>query len=75
MTGLRSVGIKNDKRSYDYTIAIRAVVTDDFMTADWAKIPHDVLARISNRIITEVDQVNRVVFDITTKPPASIEWE
>ncbi len=75
LTGLRSVGIKGDERSYDYTIAIRAVTTDDFMTADWAKIPHEVLGRISSRIVNEVEHVNRVVFDITTKPPASIEWE
>lgn len=58
-----------DHRTYDHLIAIRAVTTDDFMTADWAKIPYDVLARISNRITNEVDHVNRVVYDITSKPP------
>ncbi|NLB90374.1 MAG: glutamine-hydrolyzing GMP synthase, partial [Clostridiales bacterium] len=75
LTGLRSVGIKNDKRSYDYTVAIRAVTTDDFMTADWSRIPHNILAHISSRLTNEVEGINRVVFDITGKPPASIEWE
>jgi GMP synthase (glutamine-hydrolysing) len=74
-TGLRSVGIIGDDRSYDTAVAIRAVTTDDFMTADWARIPYDLLALISRRIVNEVPGVNRVLFDITTKPPASIEWE
>jgi len=64
-----------DERSYDHAIAIRAVTTDDFMTADWARIPYDVLAHISRRIVNEVRGINRVLFDVTTKPPASIEWE
>ncbi len=75
LTGVRSVGVMGDERTYDYTLALRAVTTDDFMTADWARIPYDVIARISERIVNEVPHVNRVVFDVTTKPPASIEWE
>ncbi len=75
LTGIKSVGVMGDGRTYDNTIALRAVTTDDFMTADWAKIPYDVLERISNRIINEVDHVNRVVYDITSKPPATVEWE
>ena len=64
-----------DERTYDHTIALRGVTTTDFMTADWARIPDDVLATISNLIVNEVRQVNRVVYDITSKPPATIEWE
>lgn len=75
LTNMRSVGVMGDGRTYDYTIALRGVVTTDFMTADWAKIPYDVLARISDRIVNEVRNVNRVVYDITSKPPATIEWE
>ncbi len=75
LSGVRSVGVMGDERSYDHAVAIRAVTTDDFMTADWARIPYDVLAHISRRIVNEVCGVNRVLFDITTKPPASIEWE
>jgi GMP synthase (glutamine-hydrolysing) len=72
---VRTVGVMGDGRTYNEVIAIRAVTTDDFMTADWARIPFDVLARISNRIVNEVSGVNRVTYDITTKPPATIEWE
>lgn len=74
-TNLKSVGVMGDERSYDTAIAIRAVTTDDFMTADWARIPYDTLALISRRITNEVKGVNRVLLDVTTKPPASIEWE
>ena len=75
LTGIKSVGVMGDGRTYDNTIALRGVTTTDFMTADWARIPYDLLARISNRIINEVKDVNRIVYDITSKPPATIEWE
>jgi GMP synthase (glutamine-hydrolysing) len=72
---VQTVGVMGDGRTYESVIAIRAVQTDDFMTADWAHLPYDLLARISTRIINEVKGVNRVVYDISSKPPATIEWE
>lgn len=75
LTNLQSVGVMGDERTYTNAIALRAVTSVDAMTADWAKIPHDVLERVSSRIVNEVKGVNRVVYDITTKPPATIEWE
>ena len=75
LTNMRSVGVMGDERTYDYTLALRAVNSVDAMTADWAKIPYDVLEKASNRIINEVKHINRIVYDITSKPPATIEWE
>jgi GMP synthase (glutamine-hydrolysing) len=72
---VRSVGVMGDSRTYQETLALRAVTTDDFMTADWARLPNDLLARIANRIVNEVQGINRVVYDITSKPPSTIEWE
>ncbi len=75
LTDMRSVGVMGDGRTYDYTVALRGVTTSDFMTADFARIPYDVLAKASSRIVNEVKGVNRVCYDITAKPPATIEWE
>lgn len=74
LTNVRSVGVMGDARTYDYTLALRGVVTDDFMTAEWARIPYEVLEQASRRITNEVRHINRVVYDITTKPPATVEW-
>ena len=75
LPGVSTVGVMGDHRTYDHLLAIRAVTTDDFMTADWARIPYDILARVSNRITNEVKHINRVVYDVTSKPPATVEWE
>ena len=75
LTDCRSVGVMGDARTYGYALVLRAVTTDDFMTADWARLPDDLLARVSGRITAEVRGVNRVVYDITSKPPATVEWE
>ena len=75
LTNNRTVGVMGDFRTYDYTLALRAVSTTDFMTADFTRIPWEILDKVSNRIVNEVDHINRIVYDITSKPPATIEWE
>ena len=75
LTNMKSVGVMGDERSYDYAIALRAVQTQDFMTATWTRIDWELLDRISSRIIGEVKHVNRVLYDITSKPPATVEFE
>jgi GMP synthase (glutamine-hydrolysing) len=72
---VKSVGVMGDGRTYEYVVALRAVQTQDFMTAHWAHLPHDLLGKVSNRIINEVRGINRVVYDVSGKPPATIEWE
>lgn len=75
LTNMKSVGVTNDRRTYDYTIALRAVKTTDFMTAEWARIDYDLLDKVSRRIVNEVEHINRIMYDITSKPPATIEME
>ena len=72
---VRSVGVMGDGRTYEHVVALRAVDTQDFMTAKWAELPHGLLSKVSNRIINEMRGVNRVVYDVSSKPPAKIEWE
>ena len=72
---MRSVGVMGDGRSYDYAVALRAVATEDFMTADWVRLPYELLDRVSTRIVNEVPGINRVFYDITSKPPSTVEYE
>ena len=75
LTNIKSVGVMGDFRTYEYTVALRAIRTSDFMTCEYAKIPYRILERVTSRIVNEVGGINRVVYDITGKPPATIEWE
>lgn len=75
LPAIKSVGVMGDERTYSYHIVIRAVTSEDAMTADWVRLPYDVMERMSSRIINEVEGVNRVVYDISSKPPSTIEWE
>lgn len=75
LTGMRSTGVKKDSRTYEYTLALRSIITKDFVTADWARIPYEILDRASQRIVNTVPSISRIVYDITPKPPATIEWE
>ena len=72
---VKNVGVQGDQRTWEEVIALRSVTTDDFMTADWSRLEHELLAQVSRRIVNEVRGVNRVVYDITSKPPGTIEWE
>ena len=75
LTSVRSVGVMGDERTYDYTLALRAVQSQDFMTAAWTRLPYELLDKVSSRIVGEVKHINRIVYDITSKPPATVEWE
>lgn len=75
LPNIKSVGVRNDERTYTHTIALRAIHSSDGMTSDWVRIPYEVLEKVSARIVNEIEEVNRVVYDITTKPPSTIEWE
>ena len=74
LTDLRSVGVMGDERTYDYTLALRAVQSQDFMTATWSRLPYELLDKVSNRIVGEVKHINRICYDISSKPPATVEW-